>query len=326
MVSNNKTSKSIRNTYLYDSMNKGNYLDNNLKSIISKGKKLKADDLQYEVSTINKYYKFAMKKSVLTAFENGLLKAIVLPPGTTEKMSSSVPFILYGNGGAIGAYVFIDNYVQYAKTSDTYSIDPRKLYCLLESAYMAIIIQKNYPVFSRSAVLAKEGGAIYAHMFIRVLNRKYALNVDRRAYAKVLFLAAKFFMINLLGMDPESEAVFNYAVSVSEVNSPITVRELDQRFDVDKAYENLNTFITFLRKNAYMITQSLAELTMRDYLVDYVNMYSSTSIFALEHFSYFMFAIDSVILGAYLNNQAILEDIVGKSGAKMYTQIAPYQE
>ena len=321
-----KTAKSVRNTFLYDSMNKGNYLDNNLKSIISKGKKVTAEDLQYEVATINKYYKFAMKKAVLTAFENGTLKALVLPPGAKEKVSASMPFILYGNGGSIGAYVFIDNYVQYAKASDSYNIDPRKLYCLLESAYMAILIQKNHLVFSRSAVLANEGAAIYAHMFIRVLNRKYALNVDRRAYAKVLFLAAKFFMINLLGMEPGSESVFNYALKASEADSPITVKELDQRFDANQAYKDFNTFITFMRKNAYMITQSLAELTLRDYLVDYVNMYSSTAIFALEHFSYFMFAVDSVILGAYLNNQAILEDIVGKSGAKLYTQIAPYQE
>ena len=262
----------------------------------------------------------------MTAFEKGILKPIVLPQGSTEKVSASVPFLLYGGNGNIGAYVFIDNYVQYTKSSDTYSIDPRKLYCLLESAYMAILIQKNHLVFARSSVLANDGGSIYAHMFIRVLNRKYALNVDRRAYAKVLFLAAKFFMINLLGMDPTSETTFNYALKVSEADSAMVVREVDARFDEDKAYENINTFIMFLKKNSYIIAQSLAELTLRDYLTDFVNMFNSSSIFALEHFSYFMFMVDSVIMGAYLNNQAILEDIVGKSGAKIYTQIAPYQE
>jgi hypothetical protein len=321
-----KAAKSVRNTYLYITMNKGSYLDNNLKALISKGKVLKPADLQYEVSTINKYYKFSMKKSVMDAYEKGLIKPIVLPVGTKEKASASVPFLLYGNGGVIGAYAFIDNYVQYAKASDTYSIDPRKLYCLLESAYIAILIQKNHAIFARSAVLASEGASVFAHTFIRVLNRKYALNIDRRAYGKVLFLAAKFFMINHLDMDPTSESVFNYAVKVSEVDSPLSVRELDVRFDEAKAYTNINEFINFLRTNSYMINQGLAELTMRDYLTDYVNLYQSTSIFALEHFSYFMFMIDSVILGAYLNNQAILEDIIGKSGAKIYTQIAQYQE
>lgn len=320
-----KPAKSVRDTYLYNSMNKGSYLDNNIKSILSKGKKLTPNDLQYEVSTINKYYKFSMKKSVLKAFEDGVLKPIVLPEGTTEKVSASVPFLLYG-GNTIGAYVFIDNHTQYNKTSDTYSIDPRKLYCLLESAYIAVLIQKNYLVLARSNVILNEGAAVYAHMFIRVLNKKYALNVDRRAYAKVLFLAAKFFMINILGIDPGSASVFNYALKVADADSEMLVREVDQRFDEEKAYVDLSAFILFLRKNAYLISQSLAELTLRDYLVDFVQLYQSSAIFALEHFSYFMFAIDSVILGAYLNNQAVLEDIVGKSGAKIYTQIAIYQE
>ena len=321
-----KTAKSVRTTYLYGSMNKGDYFDKSLKSIISKGKVLKPSDLQYEISTINKYYKFSMKKAVLTAYENGVIKPIVLPVGSNEKVSASVPFLLFNNGGAVGAYAFIDNYVQYAKATETYSIDPRKFYCLLESAYIAILIQKNYAVFARSAVLASEGAGVYAHMFVRILNRKYALNVDRRAYSKVLFLAAKFFMINLLGMDHGSEAVFNYALKVSEADSAMTVKELDVRFDEAEAYGDINKFIGFLRTNAYMINQGLAELTVRDYLTDYVNMYQSTSIFALEHFSYFMFLVDSVVLGAYLNNQAVLEDIVGKSGAKIYTQIAQYQE
>lgn len=320
-----KPAKSVRNTYLYDSMNKGSYLDNNLKSVITKGKKLTPDDLQYEVSTINKYYKFSMKKAVLTAFEEGILKPIVLPEGTTERVSASVPFLLYGKN-TIGAYVFIDNHTQYNKSSDTYSIDPRKLYCLLESAYMAILIQKNHLVLARSNVILNEGAAVFAHMFIRVLNKKYALNVDRRAYAKVLFLAAKFFMVNILGVEPGSAIAFNYALKVADADSDMLVREVDTRFEEDNAYKNISTFIMSLKKNAYLISQSLAELTLRDYLVDYVNLYQSSAIFALEHFSYFMFAVDSVILGAYLNNQAVLEDIVGKSGAKLYTQIAIYQE
>ncbi len=321
-----KPAKSVRNTFLYGVMNKASYLDKSLKTIISKGKKLTVDDLQYEVNTINKYYKFPMKKSVLDAFTNGTLVPMVLPVGSNEKMAASVPFLLFPNKGSIGAYVFIDNYVQYTKSSDTYTIDPRKFYCLLESAYMAILIQKNYLVLARSNVIASEGSAIFAHMFIRVLNRKYALNIDRRAYAKVLFLAAKFFMINQMGMDPGSPIVFNYALKASDADSPIMMREIDERFEESKAYVDINTFISFLKVNAHLISQSLAELTLRDYLTDYVNMYQSTSIFALEHFSYFMFLVDSVILGAYLNNQAVLEDIIGKSGAKLYTQIAIYQE
>lgn len=320
-----KPIKSVRDTFLYKSMNKGGYLDKTLKNAISKAKVLKPSDLAFEVNTINKYYKFGMRKAIMEKFDSGLLKAMVLPPGSTDRIPASFPFLLYG-GNEIGSYVFIDTYSQYNKTSDTYNIDPKKLYCLLESGYIATLVQKNARVFSLNNTIASEGGAIYAHMFIRVLNKKYALNVDRRAYAKVLFLAAKFFMINLLGMKKDSDAVTNYALKVSEADSPIMVRELDTRFDESNASDSIAEFINFLRDNAYLISQSLAELTVRDYLTDFVNMYQSSSIFALEHLSYFLFMVDSVILGAYLNNQAVLEDVVGKSGAKLYTVISAYQD
>ena len=118
-------------------MNKGNYLDKTLKNAISKAKILKPANLEFEVNTINKYYKFGMKKSVMDKFDSGLLKAIVLPPGTAERIPASVPFLLYG-ANEIGSYVFIDTYCQYNKSSDTYNIDPKKLYCLLCSSYCIV--------------------------------------------------------------------------------------------------------------------------------------------------------------------------------------------
>lgn len=316
--------KSVRETFLYDSMNKSGYLDKMVKGAISKGRIVRPDDLMNEVSIINRYYKYPMKKSVLDAFNDGRLKPVVLPPGLVEKVPSSIPFILAANGNQLVAYVFIDNYVN-NKTSESFDIDPKKLYCLLESAYMAMVIQKSFPVISRSNYACTEAASIYAHMFIRVLNKKYALNVDRRAYAKVLYLAAKFFMVNQLGLDPASDTVNNYAIKVSETDSPIMMAELDRSFSNENSFKDLAAFITSLRESSYMITKSLAELSVKEFITDFVSMYHSSAIMSLEHFAYFMFTVDSVILGAYLNNQAILEDIVGKSGAKIYTLIANYQ-
>lgn len=320
--------KSVMDTFLFKSMDKkGNYLTKMITGAISKGRVLKYDELLYEVTTINKYYKYPLKKAVMDAFRDGILKPIVLPSGLIEKVPTSVPFMLApvaGMRGVIGAYVFIDNYKSYSEKDDMYNIDPKKFYCLMESAYMATIIYKSFPIISRSTVLATEASSIFAHMFIRVLNKKYALNVDKRAYTKVLYLAAKFFMVNQLSADPASETVNNYALKVSEAESPFIVNELDARFTADD-FKDISAFISAIQKNSQFITQSLAELVLRDFITDFVAMYHSSAIFALEHFAYFMFMVDSVILGAYLNNQAILEDIVGKSGAKIYSFISTYQ-
>ena len=320
-----KACKSVRNTFLYESMNKSGYTDKIIKLAISKGVKLQPKDLNFEIATINKYYKFPLKKDVLEAYEAGSLKVIVFPPGIKEKISSSIPFMLFSKGNNdIGAYVFIDNYKTYNAKDDTYSIDPKKLYCLLESGYMAILIQRFFPSISRNNSIMSEGADIFAHMFIRVLNRKYALNIDQRAFAKVLYLAAKYYLISILQLN-DDEMTSNYALKVSKTGNELAMKEVDDAFASANAYESIYTFIDALKTNAYLISNSLAELTTRDFIVDYVAMYHSSSLFALEHLAYFMFMVSSVITGSYLNNQNVLEEIVGKSGAKMYLRLNEYK-
>lgn len=316
--------KSIRDTFLYNSMNHSKYLDDIISFALSKGKVLTPDDLAFEVNTINKYYKYPLKKAVLDAFAGGGIKPVVLGEGADKRIPASLPFILAKSGSAMISYAFIDNYKSYDAKNETYSIDPKKLYCFLESAYMAMIIQKNFKGIARSNSACADGGEIFAHMFVRVLNKRYALNVDKRAYEKMLCLAAKFFMVNQLGLPSESDTVNNYALKVAEANTPYIMTELDQAFKPE-AFADLASFITTIHDNAYLITQSLASLTTRELIEDFVSMYQPAAIFALEHFSYFVFNVDSVCVGAYLNNQAILEDLVGKSGARLYTSIANYQ-
>lgn len=316
--------KSIRESYLYSSMNKSGYMDNLLKSAISKSKILTANDLEFEFNTINKYFKYPLKKDVLEAYKAGILKPLVFPPGIEDRLSAAVPFMLGGNGREIVAYVFIDNYKSYNRNNDTYSIDPKKLYCLLESAYIAIIIQKMYPVFSRNSVSCVEGAYIYSHMFTRILNKKYALNVDARAYTKVLYLSAKFFLVNLLSCDVASDTTMNYAMKVADCQSSMLIKEVDDIFTQDK-FLNIETFITAIKENASLISQSLNALTVKEFIQDFVNMFHTSAIFSLEHLAYFMFTVDSVCVGAYLNNQVVLEDIIDKSGAKLYSFISGYK-
>ncbi|MNJ81915.1 hypothetical protein D3C77_809730 [compost metagenome] len=53
-------------------------------------------------------------------------------------------------------------------------------------------------------------------------------------------------------------------------------------------------------------------------------MYDGSALLALELFPYFMYNILSVVNGAYLNHQFILEDIVDRHGPKMYADLLDY--
>jgi molybdopterin/thiamine biosynthesis adenylyltransferase len=157
-------------------------------------------------------------------------------------------------------------------------------------------------------------------MFIRILNREYALNVDKTAYNKVLFLATKFFMLNILQM-PDSEMVFNYAMKVAGNISPIAIKRINDTLTVD-AYKDISTFIESLAKVGYLIINGLDKITVRDYVAKYIRMYGNASLFALEHLSYFIFAIVSTVNRAHLTDIYAWEAALGsKSGDKVYAYI-----
>jgi hypothetical protein len=157
-------------------------------------------------------------------------------------------------------------------------------------------------------------------MFVQIINREYALNVDKTAYNKVLFLAAKYFLLNVVQLK-DSDMVYNYAIKAAGNISPIAIKRLNDQFPAN-AYSNIAEFITNLATQGYMIINGLHTLTVRDYIAKYVQNFGNASLFALEHFAYFTFAIVSVINRSHITNVYKWEPALGNtSGDKFYGYI-----
>lgn len=317
--------KSIRDTYIFQVFNKGGGFDNPLKTLLTKG--IVADKTMLDVAynTINNYYKYALKQSVLNALDEGIIKPMFFPKGITavNKVPTSIPFILTQSNGVLTSVAIIDNYVQIMDNGPKpiLIIDPSKLYTILEGAFVARGIQLNFNAIRNKTVMYKLGAATWAHMFTRVLNRPFALNVSRDAQNKVLFLSAKYFLINILQLK-DSDQVFNYAVQAANGINPILVKQLNDLFKAED-YTNISTFVQAIAKNAYAILNGIDKLTVRDYIKDFINIYHNSALFSLEHLSYFLFNVIATVNHAHINNQVQFEEALGmNNGESLYAQIA----
>jgi hypothetical protein len=201
---------------------------------------------------------------------------------------------------------------------------------MLETAYVAKVIQQH-PDILRNASIISNGASIWAHMFTRLLNKKLALNIDKKNFEKVIYLAAKYYMLNVLQMK-DSEVTKNYALKLCKNVDRITLQRIDQEFmsrfaenskdDAKKnPYENIATFIQGLTYMGALITSGIVNITVRDYLKDFISMYGNAALLGLEHPSYFIFNIFSAINGAFLNNQYAFKDIISRTGMDVYGRI-----
>lgn len=307
--------KSLNSTFIYNHLNRSNGITDNIAGLLSKGKVITPKQLEEPLMIIMKNFKFPLKFKIMNAVNDGTIQ-IRYAVGT--KLPTCIPFFLMnGPSGKPISVVSVDIYGSYDEDTDSVRIDPKKLYCMLEAAYLARLIYiKQKQLVTRSTILSG-GSDIYSAMFTKVLNKKYSLNIDKSKMHKVLFLSSKFYLINILGLI-DSDMVFNYAIKNCPNGNLYTLKEINDIVP-NNAYDNLETFITALKDP--QLSLGFKDLTVRGYLEAFINMYEASNLLSLESFPYFLYNVISVTNGGYINNQYILEDIVGNTGGKIYNDL-----
>ncbi|MMZ42092.1 hypothetical protein D1872_36090 [compost metagenome] len=308
--------KSIEKSFVYQLLNKNDAISKSIVSILTKGQRLTKENMEEAFIIINKNFKFPLKYKVLEAIAQEDIIMMYSPPET--RIPTCLPFFLTrdGNGKAV-AVVVIDLYGKMNPENQNVNIDPKKLYCILEGALFALTYYQHSGGLSKRNVIISSGSSIYSNMFTRVLNKKYSLNVDRVKQHKVLLLASKFYMINVLGM-PDTEMAYNYALQNCPSGNHHILKEVNDMMK-EEDYKDLSTFILALTRPEFGLKMN--DLTVRGYMEMLINMYDASILLGMELFPYFMYNINSVVNGAYLNRQYALEDIVDKHGVKLYNDM-----
>ena len=315
----NNTAK-LQDTFVFKNINgPTEKLTKQLLTIIDSGIVLTPENMVQEFLIINKNFKYPLKNDVLAAISTGKIVMMYAPTGV--KLPSCMGWFLTANPKTRQpiAVVNIDIYGERNKDTGDVNIDPKKLYCLLEGAYLGLVSYENRLALRTKNGIVTNGANIYASMVTKVLNKKYALNVDRNKQNIIMFLSAKFFMINVLGLD-NTDTVDTYAMKCCVNPNRIILEEISDSFSKPNIFDDFSTFMQEIISNE-LTKHIVPGLTVRGFLEQFIFMYSATALFALESFPYFLYNINGVYMGAYINNQYVLEDIVEKFAGGLYREM-----
>ncbi len=202
--------KSLNDTFIYQNLNNNGSITKVISKVLQSGKILTTKNLEEAFLIINKNFKFPLKYKVMEEVENGNIRLVFSPDNM--RMTTCMPFFLTRNSqGEVIAVVLVDMYGNMNKENGNVTIDPKKFYTILESAYFAKLCYLYGDQISTRNIIITNGSSIYSNMFTRVLNKKYALNVDKNKMQKVLLAASKFYLLNILGLK-DTEMTLNYAL------------------------------------------------------------------------------------------------------------------
>lgn len=314
--------KGLEQTFIFQQVNAANGLTTAIGKSLAEGRVLDKKDLEEAFLQINKNFKYPLKYAVLKAFEEKRMILMYAPKGV--RIPTYLPFFLTRPhaGGQITAVVNVDIYGKMDEDTGEVTIDAKKLYMMMEGALMAITYYDHHHQLSKRNRVITDGSIMYANMFTRVLNKRYALNIDASKMNKVIYLASKFYLINIIGMK-DGDAVMNYAIQNCRNANPYILREIDGALTEDD-FANLSTFIQALAKPALGL--GMADLHVRGYMEQFIRMYDGSALLALEYFPFFFYTINAALGASFINNHIIFDDIIDKHAAKLYNDLATLAE
>lgn len=306
---------SMEDSYIYKSFNASNSLIEKLVKYIRSGVVLDTSYFEEQYMLMKKTAMSPLSPKVIKSLDEGNLELLF---SREVKIGVSVPFIIRKNeSGKVVATIFIASFAT-LDSNDNLNIPVKQLYALLESAFIALEMQKYPAKIQRDTVLMKIVESVYTQMFLRILNKLYALSLDKELYDKVTYCLNRFFLTNLWEY-PNAEMIESYAAIELKYISQLDL-DLVRTGYTNAEIKDINGLLSYLAT----LSPRMKELNTRFFIENYVNTYHGSSIMSIDYLPYVFFVITNTILGSFLISKNPLSDIVKSTKGinKFYVELA----
>lgn len=304
----------LEDSFIYKSFNASNGVVEKLVKYIKTAVSLDSSYIEEQYMQMKKINFSPLSQKVVEAYDKGDIELLY---SRESKIGTSLPFIIRRNGNKIVATIFIATFGTIDKDS-ILVIPVKQLYSLMESAYVALEMQKDPTMIQRNVALMRICASVYTEMFLRILNKLYALTTDRVLHDKVSYSITRFFLEKVWEY-PNTGLVHSYASAdlkyIEDLDLSLTQQEYESAQIVD--LDNLLTFVKSL-------SPRMKNLNTRYFIEQYVNTYHGASIMAMDYLPYVFFVIINVILSSFLISQTALNDLIKniKGINKFYSELS----
>ena len=295
------TEASLNDSDMFQQLNKSSSITARLVKIIKGGVTLDQSYIEEQYLQITKTKLSPISDRVIKAFDSGEIRLIY---NKTTHLTTAVPFIILQMDGKMTACIFIADFCSMNKEGTMLNIEMKKLYTLMEAAFIGLKYFGNPGLFNRSSKLAKVTASIYSEMGLRILNREFALSLDKDSYDTVNYMLARFCLSKVLPLNSK-EVIHAYAVSCCKAPSNLSMELASDMYEREEI-KSIEGLIKAIAKNF----PKMAKLTYRYYFERWISSFGMGTTLAIDSFPYLYYTIINVLLGSFLVNVTGLSEIV----------------
>lgn len=306
----------MEDSLVYKTFNQANGVVDKIVKYLSSGVPLDKSYIEDQYAIIRRGAGISpLSQKVLEAFNNGDIEIIW---NNTEKVGVAMPFIVRRKSdGKVVSTIFINAFAT-IKDDSILVIPAKQLYGLMEGAYIALKLQTDPVKVMKNAELMMTTASVYTEMMARILNKEYALTLDKVLYDKVCYCIKRFYL-ECVWEYPNTGLVSNYASSDLKYIQQFDLDALDATYSKMeiKTIANLLEFVKSL-------SPRMSDLNLRYYIERFIKTYHGASILSIDYLPYVFFVITNVVMSTFLVSQTALNDIIKntKNINRFYSELA----
>ena len=306
----------MEDSLVYKTFNQANGVVDKIVKYLSSGVPLDKSYIEDQYAIIRRGAGISpLSQKVLEAFNNGDIEIIW---NNTEKVGVAMPFIVRRKSdGKVVSTIFINAFAT-IKDDSILVIPAKQLYGLMEGAYIALKLQTDPVKVMKNAELMMTTASVYTEMMARILNKEYALTLDKVLYDKVCYCIKRFYL-ECVWEYPNTGIVSNYASSDLKYIQQFDLDALDATYSKMeiKTIANLLEFVKSL-------SPRMSDLNLRYYIERFIKTYHGSSILSIDYLPYVFFVIANVVMSTFLVSQTALNDIIKntKNINRFYSELA----
>ena len=271
--------------------------------------------IEDDMRLIQRRYNFPTKNRVMNDVETGRIVPILNKDHVMIPASIPAYLRLDPMRNRVVAICNFNPYMSKSADGQVYG-DPRQMFCLLQTGSMLLGVRENWNNIVANNEVCKLGAGMYAKLFGKVLDKLYAINLDEYKADKVRFMAAKFFLVNMMGK-PMSEGVLAQASTVCKVMTNNSVSQFNDSLP-EHAFDDIKQLCDAISIHI----DGCSSLNVRTFISQWLMMYGKASALAIDYLPFFFHMIFSVSLGAHMVTEMVVDSLLGKDIDKLYNAVA----
>lgn len=292
---------SLSDSYMFGELNNSSSITLKIAKAIKTGVILDGSYIQEQALQCKRSRISPLVDKVFDAFEK---QSILLVYNKQVRVSTAIPFVVMQVKGITSAYIFISDFSSISKDGSAITIDMKKLYTLMESAYIAREFYTTPQKFQKSGTLMKLMASIYAGMGLRIYNREYALSLDKNVYDSVNYSLARFYLETMMDVK-NHDLCHAYAVGACLNPSQQNLQITESAYD-DAQIKTIKDLVMFTST----LSLKMEKLNFRYYFERWITTFGTSACLSIDAVPYMFYIVINVLLGGFLINVQTLSDMI----------------